>query len=257
MTSPQFVDISSWQPASIDWPAYVAWAKSFDGTSRVSLRAVEFLGKEDTHYQAYRDGFLAAGGDIVIHYGFVYPDRNNATAEATYLAKVVGDLSKRPNDVLMLDLERNATTGGDVEWAFEWGTTAHASYAHNEITLYASDSYIRANLPDTRLPGLFSLSLAFWQFNPNEQPPCPPPWKEYRYLQWTDKETVPGIAGTVDGDKFMGVEGPVVVPPPVVPPRTVRIGGGEDFKLILIGDRWTVVAKHSSEAGLKKDGYIS
>jgi hypothetical protein len=46
-------------------------------------------------------------------------------------------------------------------------------------------------------------------------------------------------------------------PAPVEPPsKVVKIGKGEDFRLILIGDRWTVVLKHSSEASLKAKGYL-
>ena len=207
----RFVDMSSWQPPpdKINWPDYIAWSRQDDGIARVSLRAVEYLGKPDVSYQAYMHGFLASGGDIVIHYGYVYPQRNGAFSEADYLAKVVGSLDARPNDELMCDLE---APGGTAQWAYAWLARQSQNYGGRVPTLYASDAYIREHLQG--VPGLaqFDLTLADWQFTPSERPPAPPPWKAYKFLQYTDRGTVPGIPASVDVDLFLGKEVPMVQP---------------------------------------------
>ena len=262
MEVPRFIDISSWQPPpdQVVWKDYVAWAASFDGVSRVAIRAMEFLGQEDVSYRAYRDGYLAAGGDIIIHYGYAYPQRNNAAAEANFLRQVVGDLAKRPLDKLEVDLEEQAQNLS--QWAFEWGTQCNQNYAGRKATLYASDSYIRAHLQDSRLPGVFDLTDAIWTFDPNNRPPCPPPWTSYLYLQYADNVTVPGIGAKVDADLYLGSETPAPPPPPVhLDPLPVVLGSDGDFRLVqeTFGNdvRFVVVAKHSSEDKLRKAGYIS
>jgi hypothetical protein len=35
--TPQFVDISAFQPAQIDWNAYRQWAAQWDGVARVAF----------------------------------------------------------------------------------------------------------------------------------------------------------------------------------------------------------------------------
>src|SRR6266487_1335167 len=98
-----------------------------------------------------------------------------------------------------------------VEWAYQWGLRAMVLYSRTP-NLYASDSYVRARLQDSRLANLFSLTDAKWDFTPNERPPCPPPWKEYLAVQYTDRATVPGIGGRVDADIFLGREATPAIP---------------------------------------------
>lgn len=235
-----YVDISSWQADNIDWPKYVAWSKTYvddngverhDGVSRLCVRASEYFGKVDDDYVDFKNGFLAAGGQVLIHYAYVYPQHNSPQAEAEWMFKVVGDLKDRPQDVIMLDMEEQVPQA-NADWAYNWLQTTKHLYGGRLPTLYASYSYIIDRLQG--IPGLadFPLTLADWQFNPNERPVAPPPFKSYEFLQWTDKESVPGIQGTVDGDKFMGRDTNIMPPvkppsPPVVLPPDLRVLAGQ------------------------------
>ncbi len=210
MAAPLFADISSWQPANIDWPAYVKWAASFNGKSYVSLRSSQGVGLSDRNYKGYVSGFLGSHGNVMFHYHYAYPEKNGAVNEANYQFSIIGDLRNRTEDQIMLDLEEQVPQA-NAQWTYEWGVRARGLY-NRKPNLYASDAYIRARLQDSRLPEIFTLTLAKWDFTPNERPPCPPPWKEYLAVQYTDRATVPGIGGRVDADIFLGREATTAIP---------------------------------------------
>lgn len=200
----QFVDISVYQPSTIDWKAYRAWAAQWDGIARVSLRSSYGTGYTDQHFAAYRDGAISAGVDVIIFYHYAYPQYNSAVAEADYQHQVVGSI--RPNDVIMLDFEEQVPEA-TAEWAYQWLARQEQNYGGKKPTLYANDAYIRQRLQDSRL-ARYPLTLANWQFTPAERPACPPPWSTYTYLQYTDKATsIPGISGAVDADIYLGHDG--------------------------------------------------
>lgn len=206
--TPQFVDISQFQPADINWSAYKTWAQQWDGVSRVSLRSSEGTTVTDAHFARYRAGALAAGIDILILYHFADPDLNSPEAEADWQRKVVGSI--RPQDVLMLDYEKQVPQA-NAAWALAWLERQAANYDGKLPTLYASDAYVRSRLQDSRLAH-YPLTLANWQFTPTERPPCPPPWPAYTYLQYTDRATnIPGIAGKVDVNLYFGQEEPMAL----------------------------------------------
>jgi len=199
--TPQFVDISVFQPPDIDWKAYRAWAAQWDGIARVSLRSSYGTGFTDKHFAAYRAGAINAGVDVLIFYHYAYPQFNTASAEADYQRQVVGTI--RPADTLMLDYEERVPQA-TAEWAYQWLNRQEHNYPGKKPTIYASDSYVRQRLQDSRLPS-YPLTLANWQFTPTERPACPPPWSTYTYLQYTDRQTgIPGIGGAVDADIYLG-----------------------------------------------------
>jgi len=197
---PQYTDISAWQGA-IDWVAYCKWASQWDGIARVAMKSTEGVGFTDPRFQANRAGALAAGIDVIIFYHYARPNINSAIAEADWQHQVVGAI--RSNDVLMLDYEENVPQA-NAEWAYEWLSQQEKNYSGKLPTLYASSSYIKERLQDSRL-ATYPLTMADWQFSPDERPVCPLPWKSYEYLQYTDRAAnIPGIAGTVDADLFLG-----------------------------------------------------
>lgn len=188
-----YVDISAWQPASIDWQAYKQWS------SIVALRSSYGVGFEDAHYRAYRSGAEAAGLRI-IHYHYAYPGINSAVDEANWQHKVVGPIGA--NDLLMLDYEEG-NARANAAWAFAWLAQQEANYGKLPL-IYASDGYVRSRLQDARL-ARYPLVLADWQYTPSERPACPPPWASYIAVQYTDKQTnVPGIAGAIDANVWLG-----------------------------------------------------
>lgn len=201
--APQFIDISEHQPLNVDWRAYKAWSASSDGVSRVALRSSYGNGYKDGHFDAYRAGALSAGIDCILYYHYSYPQYNSGVAEANWQRQVVGNV--RPQDLLLLDLEESVSqsTSG---WAYAWLAQQEANYGGKLPGIYASSYYAQQRLQDPRL-AKYPLWLADWHFTPDARPACPPPWTKYELLQYTDKATnIPGIAGTVDANVFLGVK---------------------------------------------------
>jgi GH25 family lysozyme M1 (1,4-beta-N-acetylmuramidase) len=208
MVAPQYIDISAFQPANIDWVAYRNWSAQWDGISRVAMRSTYGTGFVDAnflpnqHGEGYRAGALAAGIDVIIYYHYAYPSLNSGQAEADYQRLIVGPI--RPNDVLMLDYEEG-TSQANAQWALDWLTRQEQNYGRLP-TIYASRTYVLNRLQDARLTR-YPLTMADWTLFPDMRPPCPAPWTFYTYLQFHDGlPNVPGIPGgvPVDANVYLG-----------------------------------------------------
>lgn len=187
----RYVDVSAFQ-GNIDWPLYRTWS------DMAAMKATEGTGFMDARYQTNKAGAEAAGVRMV-PYHYARPDLNSAQAEAQWFFKVAANT---PDLFLMLDDEQN-TIASTAEWAYAWLSECEQLFQQTP-TVYASDSFIRARLQDSRLVR-FSLILAKWTFDPNARPACPPPWTHYVAVQYTDRAVnIPGIAGLVDADIFLG-----------------------------------------------------
>jgi lysozyme len=198
--APQFADISTFNPLHLDWQAYRQWSSQWDGIARVAMRSSYGVGYTDSHFAEYRAGALTAGIDVILMYHYSYPQYNFPTSEAAWQKKVVGAV--RPQDLLILDFEES-TPSATAAWALAWLTQQEQNYSGKLPGIYASSAYIQARLQDARL-AKYPLWLANWQFTPDARPPCPSPWTHYEYLQYTDRATIPGIAGQVDANIFLG-----------------------------------------------------
>lgn len=205
--TPQFCDVSAYQPTQIDWQAYKSWSAQGDGISRVAIRSSYGAGYKDQHFDGYRAGALEAGIDVILFYHYSYPSINTAVSEAQYQRSVVGDI--RANDLLILDFEENVPQATS-DWALTWLLTQEANYGGKLPGIYAASAYIAQRLQDQRL-AKYPLWLANWQFTPDERPHVPAPWTQYEFVQYTDKATnIPGIGGTVDANIFLGKEIPIM-----------------------------------------------
>jgi len=219
--TPQFADISTFNPLHIDWQAYKQWSAQWDGTSRVAMRSSYGVGYTDSHFAEYRAGALTANIDMILMYHYSYPQYNFPASEAAWQKKVIGQI--RPQDILILDFEES-TPSASSAWALAWLTQQEVSYGKLP-GIYASSAYIQARLQDTRL-AKYPLWLANWQYTPDARPPCPAPWSQHQYLQYTDHATnIPGIAGTVDANIFVGA-----------PPMQLYGPGHGDFDLWFVAD---------------------
>lgn len=204
-----FVDMSAFQPTNIDWQAYKAWSATGDGKSRVALRSSYGTGYKDSHFDDFRKAALAAGIDAILYYHYAYPQFNRATDEADWQRAVVGKI--RPGDVLILDYEEMVPAATWL-WALSWLGRQETNYSGQLPGIYASDSYIRSRIQEPVL-AKYPLWLANWQFDPDVRPPCPPPWKHYNWLQYTDRATnIPGVPGIVDADISITGESDVTIP---------------------------------------------
>lgn len=206
MGTPQFVDVSQFQPEPFDWPIYKAWSAQWDGKSRVAMRSSYGNGYKDPVFDAHRANALAVGIDQIFYYHYAYPSLNSAIQEANSQFSFVGSI--RPQDQLILDFEQNVAQATSA-WAYSWLATQEANYGGKLPGLYASSAYILQRLQDARL-ARYPLWLANWQFTADERPACPPPWTIYEAVQYTDRAVIPGIAGNVDADIFLGKEAPIM-----------------------------------------------
>jgi hypothetical protein len=205
VSSPQYVDLSSFNPKTIDWQVYKKWASMFNGVSHVALRATQGTGDAyvDTYYKEHRAQAEAAGIDTIFHYHYAYPQFNEAKAEADWMRSIVGDI--RPGDVIMLDFEESVEQA-TADWALAWLERTEENYGEQVSVLYSYDAYVRQRLNDSRL-AKYPLILAHWTFDVTQRPPCPLPWSEYLCLQYTDRATnIPGIQGAVDANIYLGPE---------------------------------------------------
>ena len=199
--TPQFCDVSAWQPTAIDWQAYKQWSAQGDGMSRVAMRSSYGVGYVDTHFQTYRDAALAAGVDSILYYHYSYPSVNHPVDEAKWQHSVVGNV--RTQDILILDFEESSPNATS-DWAYAWLAQQEDSYDGKLPGMYASSAYIQARLQDARL-AKYPLWLANWQYSPDARPPVPSPWTSYEFVQYTDKATsIPGVPGTVDCNIYLG-----------------------------------------------------
>lgn len=187
----RYVDISTFQ-GQINWTLYRTWS------DMAAMKATEGTGFTDPRWPANKAGAEAAGVRL-IPYHYCRPDLNTPQSEAEWFFKVVGNT---PDLFLMLDDEQQ-TSASTAAWAYSWLSRCEELFGQTP-TVYASTSFIEAHLQDSRLAH-FPLILANWTFDPNARPACPPPWRNYIALQYTDRATnIPGIAGPVDADIFLG-----------------------------------------------------
>lgn len=195
----QFVDISAWQPQDVDWSTYKNWSKQGDGISRVALRSSYGTGFTDKNFELYRKGALSVNIDQIFYYHYSYPQFNNAISEADYQKSVVGAI--RPSDMIVLDFEENVPSATS-QYALDFLSRQQSNY--NQLpAIYSYYSFIISKLQDARLTK-FNLWYANWQYNPNEKPPCPPPWSNYAMLQYSDRAVIPGIPGNnIDADVYL------------------------------------------------------
>jgi GH25 family lysozyme M1 (1,4-beta-N-acetylmuramidase) len=199
MASPQFVDISGFQP-NVDWVAYRKWAAQWDGISRVAIKATEGVGFTDPSFYAHREGALNAGVDVLILYHYARPDLGNSPeAEADSFLRIVGSLRER--DIAILDIECDT----DVKlttWCYKW--LERVKSVSGRVTgLYSYWGYIIEHLQYSELAA-YPLWYANWAYNPDARPESPAPWGSYQWLQWTDRGVVPGISGAVDVNIAIG-----------------------------------------------------
>ena len=201
---PLCVDISKYQGLNVNWKAYVAWAKQWDGIARVIMRSSYGAGGlRDDDFEAHWSGAVAAGCDVIGVYHEAHPTYNQgaqgATKEADSQFAVVGK-RLRDNDFLILDWEEESPDATP-SWAYTWLTRQRSNYAGRMPRIYVDPSFAAAHCQDSRLTQ-FPLMLAHWTFDPNSTPPAPRPWTTYEYLEWSDTATVPGVPGRAEMNFF-------------------------------------------------------
>jgi lysozyme len=191
------VDVSNWQ-GSVDWGAVARSGRPF-----AFAKATEGATFVDAQFAANRLGMTAAGFVLRGFYHFARPDRNPPAVEAANFLRAVGTLG--PGEVAVLDLEvAPSSTVGD--WAAEWLAIV-ANATGRPPVLYSYQAYLYS-VPTSRLTQ-YPLWVASWGANDGGLPPIRPRtdrWSKWTFWQYTSNALVPGVAGRVDDNIFVGTE---------------------------------------------------
>ena len=192
-------DISKWQ-------GNVNFSQLSGAVSFVVIRAS--LGAPDAGETSaqYADPKLAqnrAGaeqnGMEVGFYHYAYPEYNSATAEANCFADNVGHLNA--GQFVVLDYE-SSWSGDVVGWCKTWLDTVSNRLGVKPL-LYINLSTANAHNWSSVINGNYGLWMARWDYDKNaDAPACQWPFTAMR--QYSDKESLSGISGNVDGDVFYG-----------------------------------------------------
>lgn len=190
------IDVSN-NNGSIDWGAVAgagygfAVAKASEGVNFVD-------GTFATNWAGMQRNGMVRGA-----YHFAHPSDNSAEDEANYfldtIKSQVGDL--QVGDFLALDFEVGSGDLGG--WALDWLKHVKDRVGFRPL-IYSSPSFLQAT-GCTSQPELadYGLWLADWE---GTEPSPPSPWTLLAIWQDNDDQTVPGIAGNVDGDYFNGTK---------------------------------------------------
>jgi lysozyme len=191
------VDVSNWQ-GTVDWGAVARSGRPF-----AFAKATEGATFVDAQFAANRLGMAAAGFVLRGFYHFARPDRNPAAADAANFLRTVGTLG--PGEVAVLDLEvAPSPTVGD--WAAEWLAIVARSTGRTPM-IYSYQSYLY-EIPTSRLTQ-YPLWVAAWGADDGGLPanrPRTDRWSKWTFWQYTSKAIVPGVAGRVDDNIFIGTE---------------------------------------------------
>lgn len=187
---PRGVDVSGWQSA-VNWPAVAAsgiafaWCKATESTNYLD----PFFTR---NWAQIREHGMVRGA-----YHFAQPGVNAPEAEAEWFIGHVMGQGIETGDLLALDLE--AGSGDLSDWALRFVRHAELLAGFRPM-VYTSPAHIAeyhlANRPEL---GEYGLWLASWRAT---LPPAPEPWPFVACWQYTDSESVPGVNGGVDGDRF-------------------------------------------------------
>lgn len=183
----QFADISGYQK-TVDWAEYVKWS------DMVAIKASEGVGFVDPLFKDHDLGVLGTPGiKSIWYYHYARPDLGNAAqTEAQFFCDTVGVIG--PQDRMVLDIEQTAPNL--VQWVLDFQAYIQHRYTLHKPILYSYESFIKAYLQDERLSSIEDEWIAaYGDVKPSGSPLA---W------QFTDKATVPGIAGPVDCSYYYG-----------------------------------------------------
>ena len=158
----------------------------------------------------------------------------------------------------------------EVEWCKQWLDTVSSKLNGIKPLIYLNQSLTGGNNWKPVVDAGYGLWLASYTYDPTKNTGDTGAWPFMAMQQWTDKQTVPGISGVVDGDVFFGDatafkaygyhKAVTPTPPPVDPCASItaerdKLNGvitGKDQTIAHLGD--TINAKNAEIATLTTVG---
>jgi GH25 family lysozyme M1 (1,4-beta-N-acetylmuramidase) len=214
------VDVSSYQGGSIDWGAVKASGRAFG-----FAKATEGTGYQDATFNHNWAGMKSAGM-VRGAYHFFHPSIDG-TAQADYFVDWVnangGFVS---GDLPMIDLE---VTDGVAPAGVVSATSAFLNEVRARtglpVVFYTGLSFFQDTLGN---PNFSSYPLFIADYDGQNCPYIPTSWPDWKFWQYDDNDSVPGIPGNVDGDLFNGTLADLQAlgggPPPAIPPLPTGCG---------------------------------
>lgn len=189
---PRGVDVASYQ-GDPDWRKVAASGVAFAITK--ATEGDDYL--NPTFARNWRE--IKAAGLKRGAYHYARPDANDPEREAVYFSTTVKAQGVEAGDMLALDLEDGTGALGD--WAMRFLRTVQQLTGLTPM-LYTGGPFISEHRIGMQ-PGIeaYPLWLAAYQ---QTLPSTPYPWKSITIWQHTDKASVPGIVGNVDGNRWIG-----------------------------------------------------
>lgn len=190
------VDVSQFQNT-------IGWPELNSASNFVMIRAA-YGTMTDTQFSNNRTGarnMRATAGPLGIgYYYYAYPTLLDAPTSAKYFVDTVGPL--QPGEILALDLEGNVGPS-PVAWALDWLEVVDELTGVKPL-IYLNQSEVAGYDWAVVVSGGYGLWLADYSIGKDGAMPSVKYWPIIAMVQWTDSDTVAGIAANVDGDIFDG-----------------------------------------------------
>lgn len=191
------IDVSHYEP-ELTWPQAKA-----DGVEWMYTKATEGLTHVDAYLHKHADAAMKAGV-YAGAYHFFHASQDGEKQAANFLASVSGMNLTLPH---CLDWEQSSadgmSAGAQIQEALKWLNMVE-NVTKRPPVIYGGESFLR----ELKLPQVFSrypLWLAHYGV-PEQRLVIPTPWPRYTMWQYTDSESVSGLASGrhVDANWFNG-----------------------------------------------------
>ena len=189
------IDVSHWQ-------GEINWTKVYEAGYRfVFIKATEGVNFVDPNLEKNVEGAKKAGLLVGV-YHFAHPESNKPEDEARFFLSVAGKYVKNGYLKPVLDLEKGCNLGSEklTEWVLRWAKTIFVETGVEPI-IYVN-SYYATNCLENPVTK-YDLWIAHWTYDPALQPNTGI-WSKWKFWQYSDNGTVPGINGKVDLDLYNG-----------------------------------------------------
>lgn len=237
------IDVSHWQ-GNINW----SQVKN-SGIEFAFTKATEGVDFTDSKFHTNMAG--AAAADVLIGpYHFARPESKNgvpftsysggpllpgtdpyldAVSEASDFVDAISPYYNSGSYLLpVLDLEKDPDFGNlalEREFVSRWAQifSDTVNEAMGVRPMIYSGLWRANNRYEAEQAATHDLWLAWWKGTGTTDPPVAtdtPNWTDWKFWQWTDSSTVPGIAGGVDGNVFNGAMSDLeklLIGPPTIP----------------------------------------
>lgn len=187
-------DISKWQ-GDVDWNIYRS------NTNFCIIKASEGISYTDPKFSRNQSEGRRTNVPLG-YYHFARPDLgNDPVREADWFLGVVGSFVE--GEILVLDYEPGQQNQAFVVWCKSFLDRCYTRSGIRPL-IYLNQSQIKSFDWSSVVAAGYGLWVAAYTYDPNNNTFNKGQWAFAAMQQWTDRQSVPGIPGVVDGNVFFG-----------------------------------------------------